>query len=134
VEENLPGAGAALLQVRGEDTLESLSDGTLSCLNPERDRIEWTLRLENCVFPQITGDATDVLIACTTSFGRDRMDDGGLTELLDVKVIPYASGELALEEKGMPLSSPQWIHHDAAKRQIQIQCEDGRILLRQETR
>lgn len=134
VEENLPGAGAALLQVRGEDTLESLSDGTLSCLSPDRDRIEWTLRLENCVFPQITGDATDVLIACTTSFGRDRMADGGLTELLDVKVIPYASGELALEEKGMPLSSPQWIRHDAAKRQIQIQCDDGRILLRRKPR
>lgn len=133
VEENLAGAGAGLLQVRGVDTMESLSDGTLICLNAARDRIEWSQRLENCVFPQITGDATDVLIACTTSFGRDRMEDGGLTELLDIKVMQCDSGKIALDEKGLPLSYPKWIHHDASKSEIQIQCDDGRLLLRRES-
>jgi hypothetical protein len=126
----LAGGIRALPTTPPRQTERGINDGLLVCLPREKNRVLWARRLENCQFPTITGAATDVLIACSAGFGRDRMEDGGLTDLLQVRILRGATGQTVAEAKGLPLSMPAWVHHDARRSEIRLQSSNGNLVVR----
>ena len=126
----LAGGIRALPTTPPRQTERGINDGLLICLPREKNRVLWARRLENCQFPIITGAATDVLIACSAGFGRDRMEDGGLTDLLQVWILRGATGQTVAEAKGLPLSMPAWVHHYARRSEIRLQSSNGNLVVR----
>ena len=123
-------AGRAIQQAfrRGSP---QLSNGPLLCLNPETGEIQWSVNIDQGVFPEVCGDPTDLLVSWSapetsleTNFGYPSEDK------LVVQVFDETTGQLIARSPVCSSLPPLRCVHLADERLIQLTTPNATISIR----
>ncbi len=123
-------AGRAIQQAfrRGSP---QLSNGPLLCLNPETGEIQWSVNIDQGVFPEVYGDPTDLLVSWSvpeasleTNFAYPSEDK------LVVQVFDGTTGQLIARSPVCSSLPPLRCVHLAEERLIQLTTPNATISIR----
>ena len=108
-----------------------LSNGPLLCLNPVTGDVQWSVDVEQAVFPDVHGDPTDLLISWSAP---KQMLDANLgyqaEDKLVVQVIDENSGQLIAQSPSFSSLPPLRCVHIADERLIQLTTPNATISIR----
>ena len=108
-----------------------LSNGPLLCLNPVTGDVQWSVNVEQAVFPDVHGDPTDLLVSWAAP---KQMLDANLgyqsEDKLVVQVIDETTGQLIAQSPDYSSLPPLRCVHIADERLIQLTTPNATISIR----
>ncbi|MEZ6032375.1 MAG: PQQ-binding-like beta-propeller repeat protein [Planctomycetaceae bacterium] len=108
-----------------------LSNGPLLCLEPTTGHVNWSVNIEQAIFPDLHGDPTDLLLSWTSP--RHIMEGhigDGVEDRLLLQVFDETTGQLIAESPTFPSLPPLRCVHLADQNLIQLTSPNATILIR----
>lgn len=108
-----------------------LSNGPLLCLEAATGKVDWSVNIEQAIFPDLHGDPTDLLISWTSP--RQIMEGhigDGVEDRLLLQVFDEKTGQLIAESPTFPSLPPLRCVHLADQNLIQLTSPNATILIR----
>jgi len=111
-----------------------LSDGPLLCLNPATGELQWSVQIDQAIFPDIHGDPTDLLIGLSAP---KLLLEGNLrtrsADTVIVQVFDETTGQLIAQSPSFSSLPPLRCVHIADERLIQLTTANAIISVRAPT-
>jgi outer membrane protein assembly factor BamB len=108
-----------------------LFSGPLVCLNPVNGEMQWSVEIDQAVFPDIHGDPTDLLICWSAPKSIQERNIGARSEdRLMLQVFDEATGQLIAQSPSFSSLPPLRCVHIAAEHLIQLDTPNATISIR----
>ena len=108
-----------------------LSDGPLLCLNPATGAVQWSVQIDQAIFPDIHGDPTDLLVGWSVpKLSLEANMRTRSADTLIVQVFDETTGQLIAQSPSFSSLPPLRCVHIADERLIQLTTANAIISVR----